>query len=145
MVLFVDDEKRVMDSYSLELVLCGYDVRFETKVDMALKFFEDNIRAIQLLVLDIMMPAGESLNNASPLSGLRTGVVFYKKIRAQVPELPVVILTNVTDASVEEFFINENHCWFLRKVDYLPFEFAAEIQRIAPLPAAQNERKKKEE
>lgn len=134
MILFVDDERRVMDSYSLELAICGYDVRFETKVDVAIKFFEAHLSEVELLVLDIMMPTGESFKNSSTARGLRTGLPFYKRVRQHAPQLPVVILTNVTDEGIEEYFKKEKHCWFLRKVDFLPFEFAKEVNNIIPLP-----------
>lgn len=144
MILFVDDERRVMDSYSLELALCGYDVRFETKVDVAINFFEAHLNQIDLLVLDIMMPTGESFKNSNTTGGLRTGLPFYKRVRQRTPQLPVVILTNVTDEGIEEFFKKEKHCWFLRKVDFLPFEFAKEVNNIIPLPPVKKEDDKEE-
>ena len=143
--MFVDDERRVMDSYVLELALCGYEVDFETKVDVAWEFFEENVDKIQLLILDIMMPPGENFKHAHTTGGLRTGVPFYKQVRQRAPRLPVVILTNVTDENVEQFFSQEKHCRFLRKVDYLPFEFAEEVNKIIPLPKKKKEDEDKEE
>lgn len=142
--MFVDDERRVMDSYSLELALWGYDVRFETKVDVAINYFEAHVSEIELLVLDIMMPTGESFKNSNTARGLRTGLPFYKRVRLRAAQLPVVILTNVTDEAIEEFFKKEKHCWFLRKVDFLPFEFAQEVNKIIPLPPGKKEGQKKE-
>lgn len=136
MILFVDDEKRYMDTYMLELVICGYDdkVRLETNVDTALQYFERNLDKIELIILDIMMPAGESFKNSNTLLGLRTGVDFYERVRKGTSALPVIIFTNVSDPSLAERFSNEKNCMFMRKTDYLPHEFAEEVQKLVPLP-----------
>lgn len=136
MILIVDDEKRYIDNYMVELVICGYgdEVMLKTNVDAALHYLKENLAGIQLLILDIMMPPGESFRNSNAQLGLRTGVDFYERIRKDAPDLPVIIFTNVGDPSLEERFASERRCWFMRKTDYLPHEFAEEVQKIVPLP-----------
>ena len=136
MILIVDDERRYIDQYKLELVLCGYNdqVRLETNVDAALEFAEGNLAGIQLLILDIMMPSGQSFKGTNTDSGLRTGVQFYERIRKQAPTLPVIILTNVGDPELEARFERETYCWFMKKTNYYPHEFVEEVQKIVPLP-----------
>lgn len=130
MILFVDDEKRYMNSYVEELKLSGYEVSFQGDVDSALRFFEENLNRINLLILDIMMPPGSSFKEVDTQLGLRTGIHFYERIREKAPNLPVMILTNVSDPRVEERFRKENKCWFLRKEDYFPFELAEEVKKV---------------
>jgi CheY-like chemotaxis protein len=132
MILFVDDERRFMNSYKLELEYVGYKVSFKKNVDDALAFLKTHPGAIELLILDIMMPPGHDFQHESTNSGLRTGVRFYERIRALFPTLPVIIFTNVSDEQVEEKFQAESYCRFLRKEDYLPFELAEEVRKISP-------------
>ncbi len=130
MVLFVDDEKREMDSYVQELELSKYKVVFKKDVDEALEFFEKNLTEIDLVILDIMMPPGRSFAQNDTQMGLRTGIAFYKKIRDKAPELPLLIFTNVSDEKVSEWFRKEKKCRFLRKEDYLPFELVDEVKKV---------------
>jgi len=130
MIVLVDDEKREMDSYVRELRLSGYEVSFQRDVDTALRFVEENLDRVDLLILDIMMPAGFCFKDVDTNSGLRTGVFFYERIREKASDLPVVILTNVSDEGVAERFSGENKCWFLRKEDYLPFELVEKVKNI---------------
>lgn len=136
MILFIDDEKRVMSSHVLELILEGYDVVFETNVDEALDFFQKNLDDIELLVLDIMMPPGETFKNADVEGGLRTGIRLYRIIREHAPNLQVFVFTNVSADDAAEYFRKEPKCWFGQKVDYLPYEFVEEVKRFVRPPAA---------
>ena len=129
MILFTDDEKREMDSYLMELEMSFPDVIFKDTVDEALKVIGENRDKLKLLILDIMMPPGNEFKD-SPDKGLRTGVHFYESVRRILPDLPVVIFTNVNDAGVRERFEGDFRCWFLKKEDYLPYELAEEIREI---------------
>lgn len=130
MILFVDDERRYVDGYVEELRLSGFTVEYRKTVDAAHKFLVENLPQIDLLVLDIMMPPGELLQEAQTNHGLRTGVRFFEQVRQLAPVLPVIILTNVTDEQVKEQLQQEPFCWFIRKEDCFPFELAEEVQRI---------------
>jgi DNA-binding NtrC family response regulator len=133
MILFVDDERRYMDSYTMELALDGYSVTSEQNVDSALLFLTKNLAAVELLILDIMMPPGQSFKDADTWGGLRTGVPFFKRVRELAPHLPVIIFTNVSDNQLEEKFQAEANCRFLRKEDCLPHELVETVRRILSL------------
>ena len=143
MILFIDDEKREMDSYVKELGFSGYKVSFQNDADDALRFFEGNLSRLDLLILDIMMPPGSSFKDVDTDLGLRTGVRFYERIREKAPDLPVMILTNVSDERVADRFRRENKCWLLRKEEYLPFEFAEEVKKV--LDRSQEQEQEEEE
>ncbi len=130
MILFVDDEKREVESYVRELQLSGFHVCFQNDVDSALRYFRENAENISILVLDLMMPAGSAFAKEDTDMGLRTGVRFYDSVRARAPDLPVIVLTNVSDESVARRFSAEHQCRFLRKEDYLPFEVVEEIRLL---------------
>lgn len=130
MILFVDDERRYVDDYVEELRLSGFTVEYRKTVDAAHKFLLENLAQIDLLVLDIMMPPGELLQEAQTNHGLRTGERFYELARQLAPGLPVIILTNVIDEQVKERFEQEPSCWFIGKEDCFPFELVEEVIRI---------------
>jgi len=46
------------------------------------------------------------------------------------PDLPILILTNVSDPRVAARFQGQEKCRFLRKEDYLPFELVEEVKRF---------------
>ena len=133
MILFVDDEPWYVDSYVQELKLSGYDVHFQNcqdGMDTAAEFFERNERQVELLILDIIMPPGSTFQNTDTEMGLRTGVAFFEQARAVRPDLPVIILTNVSDEHVRERFISEDKCLYLCKEDYYPFELCTEVEQL---------------
>ncbi|MEH2254723.1 response regulator [Nostoc sp.] len=133
MILFVDDERRRMDSYVQDLVLSGHEVEFKSDVDSALKFFVDNQTQIKLLILDIMMPTGNSFDEDQTHYGLRTGIAFYQKIREQNPSLPTIIFTNVSDENLAEEISRDSSVLFCQKDNFLPFELEKEVRKILNL------------
>lgn len=134
MILFVDDEARLMDSYREELELSPFKVTYIKRTDEALKFFEENVEQIEMLILDIMMPPGGSFKNEDTEQGLRTGLRFFERVKQQSPDLPIIIFTNVSDPGVKEYFVEKDKCWFFRKEDYLPFELAEQVKAIMENP-----------
>lgn len=135
MILFVDEESRHMISFVEELRHTGLEVEFQTGVDaasFAWAFLQANAAQIDLLILDVMMPPGVAFKNVDTELGIRTGVRFFERARQLLPDLPVIILTNVSDEKVKERFEQETNCLFLRKEDYYPFELPAEVQKLLP-------------
>lgn len=106
MILFIDDEERIMDSYKLELEMVGYAVVLENDVNAALRTFQAKLGEISLVILDIMMPPGK-LSETETDGGLRTGLQLYREIREKSPDLPIMIFTNVSDKGVEKQFRDE--------------------------------------
>lgn len=133
MILFVDDERRHISSYVSELEELGYRVVCENSVDQALQFLNNNRSNLKLIILDIMMPPGRSFKKMDTDEGRRTGVYFFEQVKERAPELPVIVLTNVSDDDVLDRLRDEENCWYFQKKDYLPYEIAQEVKRIYPL------------
>lgn len=132
MILFIDDERRYMATYVEELKDADYDVEVHTNVDKAYAFFQERADEVELIILDIMMSPGTTFRDEDTEKGLRTGVPFYERVRERAPDLPVIILTNASDADLIEKFSGEDQCWYRQKKDFMPFEIAQEVKRILP-------------
>lgn len=130
MILIVDDEPRYMMSYRDELELSGYKVEIRKDVGVAFNFIKEHLKEIDLLITDIMMPPGILFANSDVNLELRTGLHFYELVRQISPQLPILILSNVSDPQIANRIQNEPLCWFIRKEDCLPFELASEIEYI---------------
>lgn len=130
MILFIDDEKREMESFVIELGFSGYEVEFKTNVDEAWDFLCANRSQIEVLILDIMMPTGNKFKDDDNHNGLRTGVRFYDDARAKFPDISVIIFTNVADPKVAKKFEKEKKCRYFSKPNLLPHQLADEIKSL---------------
>lgn len=126
MILFVDDDRRYIKDYIEEIESRNYSVRHEHNIDDAFKSVTDHIHHIQILILDIMMPPGELLDEQDNENGKRTGIFFIKAIEQQIGEInfPLIIFTHVnTDNLIVRY-------QKYQKENYTPYEFANEIEQI---------------
>lgn len=130
MILFVDDEKLQMEGFVIELELSGYEVEFKRYVDEAWDCLVSNRQAVDLLILDIMLPAGKKFNNEENHKGLRTGVWFFDEVRAHFADLPVIIFTNVSDLRVAKKFEKEENCKFFSKPNLSEEQLVVEIKSL---------------
>ena len=131
MIVFVDDEERYVDVYIDELRDSGYTVELKTDVDSAIQFLRENHKDVNLLILDIMMPAGREFQSVDTRYGLRTGVLFYAEIKKLCPQLPVIILTNVNREELDpEICKEEENCLILQKADIFPLNLVQEVEKM---------------
>jgi PAS domain S-box-containing protein len=79
-ILFVDDEKSVVDMCSKMLTRLGYRVETATTPLAALNKFQTNPKHFDLVITDMTMPQ-------------MTGLQLTKKIKAVNPKMPVVLCT----------------------------------------------------
>jgi CheY-like chemotaxis protein len=128
MILFVDDERRRMRSYVEAIELSHYQVKFESDVDDALEFFEKNCDRLKLLILDVMMPTGNSFDDEQTNDGLRTGICFYQKVRKLNPDIPVIVFTNFRNNELTN--IESEKTSVFHKDVILPFELANKVDLI---------------
>ena len=84
-ILVVDDEAHVRSMIGATLEHQGYDVQLATSARDALETLERN--AFDLVLTDIVMQDGN-------------GIALLERIRAQQPNLPVVVVTAIHDISV---------------------------------------------
>ena len=130
MILIIDDERRYMDSYIMELELSNFELSFQKDIKKAWGFLIENQNQIELIILDIMMPYESMFKDEEVQYGLRTGRNFYKKIREIMADVPVIVLTNVSDDNIRNWFANQPETVVLRKEDILPFELVTVIKGV---------------
>lgn len=121
MILFIDDEARLMDSHrqNLEFKLEEYqkELRYFSDVDEAMEYFDVHKDQLELVVLDVMMPPGDSFDKDSN-HGLITGYLIYKSFRKASPDLPILFYTNSADEALANKPLEDKHLKYLSKVNY---------------------------
>ena len=132
LILCVDDELNLLDSYIREL---EFDYRVEriSDIQKLFEFLIDNYSEIKLLILDVMMPPGniDEQYDKNTDKGMKTGLILYEIIREKYPKLPIIVFTNVTkneDDQIVKQIAEDSQARFLQKEDYLPFELSEEIK-----------------
>lgn len=130
MILFVDEEPRWVRTYIEALRDADYEVTHATTVDEALVIFRTKMAVIELIILDVMMPPGYAFKDEDTVLGTHTGLFIFEKIREIASHLPIIILTNVTEPDVSQFFQSRSCCWLLRKEDYDPFAVVDKVQDV---------------
>jgi len=130
MILFIDDEKRYVKNYIEELEEgkegeeVGFEVNYINNVGNALEFIKsEESKKIEAIVLDIMMPS----NGFFADDEVEIGIQFYNECRKHFPDTKVFVLTNVSREDVREFFEKQKDCYFDRKDDIMPVEFAKKV------------------
>lgn len=121
MILFIDDEARLMDSHRqhLEFKLEDHQkkLKYFSDVDEAMEYFIANKDKLELVILDVMMPPGHSFDKDSN-HGLKTGYLIYKKFRQAAPDLPILFYTNSADEVLANKPREDKHLKYLSKVNY---------------------------
>lgn len=122
MILFIDDEARLIDSHRLhlEFKLADYqkELKYFSDVDEALKFFDAHKDELELVILDVMMPPGTSFSKEESNHGLKTGYLIYKRFRAAAPNLPIMFYTNSADETLAGRMKEDKHLKYLAKTNY---------------------------
>lgn len=95
-ILYIDDDMRRMRYYAEYLELEGYNVIYFDEVEPALKYIEEGKEKIDLIILDMIMPAKifskEDTNNY-----YETGLLLLKNIRKLLPKTPAIVFSVRSD------------------------------------------------
>ena len=88
-ILFVDDEKSLVEIATTKLRELGYQVQGKTSSKDALEEINTNLAKYDLIITDFSMPA---------ITGIELATVIHKKR----PELPMILCTGYSDAILEK-------------------------------------------
>jgi DNA-binding response OmpR family regulator len=97
-ILYAEDEQWLLDGIRDGLTAMGYQVVPASDGSQALEMVRT--RQFDLLLLDIMMPPGNLINEGDAAYGRRTGVEVCKIVRKEQPQLPIICLTVVMDRQI---------------------------------------------
>ena len=102
-ILVVDDDKLFTEPLIWRLKREGYEVRYCKDINAVLD--EDRRLRVPIpdcIILDIMMPGGDTYTNQETDAGEQTGLRLLEDIQKQLPSIPVIIVTVHNDLSFED-------------------------------------------
>lgn len=117
-ILFVDDDKFLLDMYSLKFGKAGYEVKMADSTDGALKILRDGYEPSVMLV-DIVMPGMDGLD--------MVGVVRKEKL---VPKTPIIMLTNQGASEDVARAQKLGVAGYIIKATTIPSEVLVEVEKI---------------
>ncbi len=94
-ILFVDDEPWGTEALRLKLEGRGFICETATDMSSALKLI-DSVK-YELIVTDIMMPAGADFPD---IDSSKTGITFADKIRQRYPDMQIICLSVIGDQQI---------------------------------------------
>jgi DNA-binding response OmpR family regulator len=118
-----------VEPYIFDLTQRGYAVRLFLNVDEAWTALQADLTNVELLILDVMMSPGRQFREAESEYGLRTGVRLYEKVREIAADLPIIVLTNVTDDVLAERLRGQGAPWF-GKYETFADEFGESVDQL---------------
>lgn len=115
-ILLVEDDLFLRELYRDVLENAGYTVLTATDGEEGLRLAKENADA-KLMLLDIMLPK---------LHGME--VLRYMKADQKTQQLPVVLLTNMTDEDVIQESLRLGAFGYLVKVRYTPQQIVEKVR-----------------
>ena len=132
MILFIDDEKRRMESWVEALRDEGFEVVQVGSVDAALDIAEDRARRplIEAVIWDMMMPPKSRLGSDETRAGLATGAKLALRLRELLPRTPLILLTSLGPEVTAPHHRPEELRWGYSKAEIGIYAFATEVVEI---------------
>lgn len=118
-ILWVDDDLFFLQSMVEDLRDAGFTVLTADGPDQALGRLRSSPEGIDLVLLDIAMPHGSSLSPIETRAGFSTGLALARTIQREIPRLPIVAFSIVTDSDVMDWF-RKNTLGFVPKPTSTP-------------------------
>ncbi len=117
-ILFIDDDKFLLDMYALKFTKAGYEVKTADSTDVALKLLREGYQP-NVLLSDIVMPGMDGLELVS--------VIRKEKLAA---EAVIIMLTNqgISDDIARAKSLNVDG--YIVKATTIPSEVLAEVEKI---------------
>lgn len=119
-----------MSYYVRALKEAGFEVKRSFDPDSAWEQLSTKKIEVDAFILDLMMLPGNKYKDQETLDGLITGSFLYDDIRPLYPDVPFVVLTNLSDAQIPENLEHEPLVTVVAKLDYPPDELAELTHQI---------------
>lgn len=117
-VLFVDDDKFLLDMYALKFSKAGYDVKTSDSTEAALKLLEGGY-APDIMLVDIIMPGMDGLD-------------FVAKVRSEklAAATTIIFLTNQGESDDINRARKLGADGYIVKATTIPSEVLTEVEKI---------------
>ena len=129
MILFIDNEEARTRPWVDALREAGFEVEFLTSADAARQTLDAADPPPLCVVLDLMIPADGEVPDRETSYGTRTGLWLLQRFRERNSQVPVVMLTNVDDPSVEDA-VRDLDAVYQRKRDCGPAKLVELIRSL---------------
>ena len=129
-VLLIDDDKLVMQFYVRALQMEKFVVRHCLGPDEAFAFIEQERPQLVAAIVDIMMLPQKRYQDVDTDNGLKTGLFVCRDLRAQYPDIPIIVLTNVSNQVTLHNFSEGPLLKVAQKLDLTPFDLARLIHEM---------------
>jgi CheY-like chemotaxis protein len=126
-IVLIDEEAVPMNYYVKALMKSGFEVVQFLDVEQALA--DVRARRPDLVILDMMMPPPDAYDEFDTEEGIMTGLFLFRDLRNLYPDLPIVVLTNLSDPS-KLSQLSGDPLLVMQKNEATPFDFAAAVQRF---------------
>jgi len=128
-IILIDDDHGPMGFYLKALRQSGFDVEHIDSVAGALDHIEHGEVPGDLYVLDLMMPPGDAMELEKAGFGLKSGIELYRSLRARWENVPVIILTSISNPAILELLPVDSNTLREAKIDLLPFELVEKVKQ----------------
>ncbi len=128
MILVLDDEPSSVELLVEQLEDAGLPVTYATAADEAIEIIEDSGESIEIAVVDIMLPPGDSFSRLETSNGLTTGILIAELLRCKNTVCPIFLLTNSRAAQVVGLSESDPKIFLRIKTDVFYDDFAEEIK-----------------
>jgi len=128
-VLFIDDDPLPTKLYVRALEESGFRVVQKNSVDDALKFARGK-QPVDIIIIDLMMPPGESFKDEPTHEGVTTGFFLRREMRKLYPSQPIVLLTNINNPEILQSDEGEGAVRPLHKFTHPPFDLADKVKEL---------------
>ena len=103
-ILWVDDDVFFMHKLVGHVRDAGYNVLTAEGPDEALDIFQKYRDRISLVVLDVMMPYGQSLSPIESMGGYATGLALSRRILNERPDIRILAFSVAADQDIMDWF-----------------------------------------
>lgn len=124
LILLIDDDDLIVSYYIKVLQQEGYKVKYFPGPDSAFEFIENTNPDPAAIILDIIMPPGKRYQHEDTEEGLKTGILMYQDLRTLYPDVPIVVLTNVSNPATLRQFPEGPRLIVAQKLHYPPNELS---------------------
>ena len=132
MILWVDDDTMsALDSFIDDITDGGWDISLAQNPDEMWKILESSEKPINCIIMDIMLPTGESIDPIASKMGITSGLELIKQLKnnEKYYNIPIIIFTIVDDPELSKY-ADDCEIPILKKQDVFQEDLIEEIKNL---------------